>query len=161
VTGNLPDSPATWVELRQDQLLVGTDVGAFASQPGGAYADAATFAPLEDLPNVPVSSISLKPGDPNTAVIAAFGRGVWTYAFDEKVPVPVEPPPTPEPEIGQAYSSYDFETGAQGWTTSGVPTWQRGTRSARWLGVRRGRRSRLPRQHGRVGDLTGDHRRCG
>jgi hypothetical protein len=127
VTGNLPDVPATWVELRGDQLLVGTDVGAFASQTGGAYATAATFAPFKDLPAVPVSSIVLKPGDPNTAVVAAFGRGVWTYGFDTKLPVPVETPPTPTPTVGQKYASYDFEADAQGWTTTGTPAWQRGS----------------------------------
>ena len=127
VTGNLPDVPATWVELRGDQLLVGTDVGAFAAQTGGAYASTAKYAPLQDLPNVPVSSIALKPGDPNTAVIAAFGRGVWTYSFTTKLPVPLEPPPTPTPTVGQAYATYDFNADAAGWTTSGLPGWQRGT----------------------------------
>ena len=125
VSGNLPDVPATWVELRSDQLLVGTDVGPFASQLGGAYVSP-KFAPLSDIPAVPVSSITLKPGDPNTAVVAAYGRGVWTYAFDKKLPVPVEPAPGPSPTVGQAYASYDFESGAQGWTTGGLPTWARG-----------------------------------
>lgn len=125
ISGNLPDSPATSVELRGDQLLVGTDVGAFASQSRGAYGTP-KFAPFQDLPAVPISSIALKPGDPNRAVIAAFGRGVWTYDFDSKLPVPVEPPPTPTPSMGQAYASYDFESGAQGWTTSGMPTWRSG-----------------------------------
>ena len=125
VSGNLPDVPATWVEMRADQLLVGTDAGAFASQTRGAYGSP-KFAPLEDLPPVPISSIALKPGDPNTAVVAAFGRGVWTYSFDTKLPVPVEPPPTPTPTVGERYAAYDFEADAQGWTTSGVPSWQRG-----------------------------------
>lgn len=124
VTGNLPDVPATWVELRGDQLLVGTDVGAFASQTKGAYGTP-KFAPFEDLPPVPVSSIQLKPGNPNTAVVAAYGRGVWTYDFDAKLPVPVEPPATPVPTVGQVYAAFDFEAGTQGWSTSGVPTWLR------------------------------------
>jgi hypothetical protein len=126
VSGNLPDAPASWVELRGDQLLVGTDVGAFASQTGGAYATP-KYAPLEDIPAAAISSIVLKPGDPNTAVIAVFGRGVWTYSFKKKLPVPVEPPATPTPTMGTAYSSYDFESGDQGWTTSGLPTWQQGS----------------------------------
>ncbi len=124
VSGNLPDAPATSVELRGDQLLVGTDVGAFASQTGGAYGQP-TFAPLKDIPAAPVSSIALKPGDPNTAVLAVFGRGVWTYGFKSKLPVPTEPPATTTPTMGTTYQSYDFDAGAQGWTTSGVPTWQR------------------------------------
>ncbi len=101
VTGNLPDAPASWVELRGDQLLVATDVGAFASQTGGAYATP-KFAPLKDIPATAVSSIALKPGDPNTAVVAVFGRGVWTYSFKNKLPVPVDPPPTPTPTVGTA-----------------------------------------------------------
>ncbi|WP_270887059.1 WD40/YVTN/BNR-like repeat-containing protein [Pedococcus sp. 5OH_020] len=126
VSGTLPDSPASWVELRGDQLLVATDVGAFASQTGGAYATP-KFAPLKDIPATAVSSIALKPGDPNTAVVAVFGRGVWTYAFKDKLPVPVDPPATPAPTVGQAYASYDFESDAQGWTAGGTPTWLRGT----------------------------------
>ncbi|HEX6874913.1 MAG TPA: hypothetical protein VF165_04575 [Nocardioidaceae bacterium] len=125
VSGNLPDAPASWVELRGDQLLVATDVGAFGSQMRGAY-DTPKFAPLKDIPATAISSIALKPGDPNTAVIAVFGRGVWTYSFKSKLPVPVEPPPAPTPTMGSAYSSYDFEAGEQGWTTEGLPTWQRG-----------------------------------
>ncbi|MGH8969275.1 MAG: choice-of-anchor J domain-containing protein [Actinomycetes bacterium] len=125
VTGNLPDSPATSVELRGDQLLVGTDVGAFASQTGGAYATP-RFSPLADLPLAPVSTVKLKPGDPNKAVVAVYGRGVWTYDFTDRLPVPVEPPPTPTPTVGTPYASYGFEPGAQGWTADGVPSWQRG-----------------------------------
>ena len=126
VTGNLPDSPASWVELRGDQLLVATDVGAFASQTGGAYASP-TFAPLKDLPATAVSSIALKPGDPNTAVVAIFGRGVWTYSFKNKLPVPVTPPPAPAPSVGTAYGLWDFESGTQAWTAAGTTTWTRGT----------------------------------
>ena len=126
VTGNLPDSPASWVELRGDQLLVATDVGAFASQTGGAYATP-KFAPLKDIPATAVASIALKPGDPNTAVVAVFGRGVWTYSFKDKLPVPVDPPATPAPTVGQAYASWDFEADAQSWTTGGTRTWLHGS----------------------------------
>jgi hypothetical protein len=126
VSGNLPDAPASWVELRSDQLLVGTDVGAFASQLGGAYGTP-SFSPLSDIPAAPVSSVALKPGDPNTAVIAIFGRGVWTYSFKDKLPVPTEPPAAGTPTMGTTYQSYDFESGAQGWTAGGVPTWQLGS----------------------------------
>lgn len=125
VTGNLPDSPASWVELRGDQLLVATDVGAFASQTGGAYATP-KFAPLKDVPATAVASIAMKPGDPNTAVVAVFGRGVWTYSFKDKLPVPVDPPATPVPTVGQAYASWDFESDAQSWVVGGTPTWLRG-----------------------------------
>jgi hypothetical protein len=52
---------------------------------------------------------------------------VWTYDFASKLPVPVEPPPTPTPTVGTAYSSYDFEAGPQGWSASGLPSWQQGS----------------------------------
>jgi hypothetical protein len=127
ISGNLPDSPASWVALRGQQLLVGTDVGAFASSLRGAYTTAPAFAPLNDLPAMPIASIELKPGDPNTAVIGTYGRGVWTYAFDKKVQLPgPSPTPAPQPTIGQPYASYDFESGAQGWTVSAPATWSRG-----------------------------------
>lgn len=85
ITGNLPDSPATSVAVRGTQLLVGTDVGAFASGPDGATQASPRFARLGNVPPSPVSSITLKPNDPNLAVLALFGRGVWTYAFDQKL----------------------------------------------------------------------------
>lgn len=81
-SGNLPDVTATWVELRGDQLLVGTDVGAFASRSDGAP----QYAPLEDVPATSVGTIQMKPHDPNTAIIATYGRGVWEYTFDDTRP---------------------------------------------------------------------------
>lgn len=84
VSGNLPDATATWVEVRGKQLLVGTDVGAFASASDGSP----TYAPLAGIPPTPIGNIQLKPHDPNTAVVATYGRGVWTYTFDEKVAIP-------------------------------------------------------------------------
>ncbi|MFU8852291.1 hypothetical protein ACNAW0_15085 [Micromonospora sp. SL1-18] len=128
ISGNLPDSPATWVALRGQQLLVGTDVGAFASGLRAANTTGPAFAPLNNLPTVPITNIGLKPGDPDTAVIATYGRGVWTYAFDKKVKLPTTPSPTPEPQptITQPYASYDFESGTQNWTVSTPATWRRG-----------------------------------
>ena len=82
-SGNLPDVTATWVELRGDQLLVGTDVGAFASRSDGA----AIYAPLEDVPAAPIGTIQMKPHDPNTAIMATYGRGIWEYTFDDTPPV--------------------------------------------------------------------------
>jgi hypothetical protein len=130
VTGNLPDAPASWVEVRDDQLLVATDVGAFASQRGDAYGDTPRYAPLADIPATAVSSIALKPGDPNTAVVAVFGRGVWTYSFKDKLPVPPPPPPSaPVPTLATAYpgATWSFESGSPAWSTAGVPTWTTGS----------------------------------
>ena len=119
VTGNLPDAPATWVEIRGGQLLVGTDVGAFASNMRGTTVDSPRFAPLEDVPAVPVSSIQLQPGSTHRAVIAAYGRGVWTYDFTNAVKPPTPPVDVDEPpaRVGTAYETYTFEPGPQGWTS--------------------------------------------
>ncbi len=128
VSGNLPDAPATWVTLRGGQLLVATDVGAFASNPKGTSLKHPKFAPMGGLPTAPVTSISLRPGHPKTAVLALFGRGVWTYHFRKGIKVPAGPPATPTPTVGTAYHTWDFEADAQGWTASGAPTgWSRGT----------------------------------
>ncbi len=127
LTGNLPDSPATWVTLRGSQLLVATDVGAFASGPRGARVKAPEFAPLAGLPAAPVASIGLRPGHSKTAVLALFGRGVWTYQFKRGIPVPNGPAPAPTPTIGQVYQAWDFEDGAQGWSADGLPPWTEGT----------------------------------
>lgn len=81
-SGNLPDATATWVTLRGDQLLVGTDVGAFASRSDGAP----VYAPLEDVPATTVGTIEMLPGNPNRAVIATYGRGIWVYDFDDRQP---------------------------------------------------------------------------
>ncbi len=82
-SGNLPDATVSSLEVRGDQVLVGTDVGAFASRADGA----AIYAPLEDLPNTPIFSIQMVPHDPNHAIIATYGRGVWEYEFDGRAPV--------------------------------------------------------------------------
>ena len=136
VTGNLPDAPATWVEIRGGQLLVGTDVGAFASNMKGTTSGDPKFAPLANIPAVPIASIQQQPGDNHRVVVATYGRGIWTYDFKNSVR-----PPTPgkdveeEPaRVGEAYESYDFEAGPQGWTSTapedpqGVPvTWTYGS----------------------------------
>lgn len=81
-SGNLPDATATWVTLRDNQLLVGTDVGAFASRSDGAP----VYAPLEDVPATTVGTIEMQPGNPNRAIIATYGRGIWSYDFDDRRP---------------------------------------------------------------------------
>ena len=82
VSGNLPDVPATWVTLRGKQLIVGTDVGVFATNPKGKP----SYSYLNGLPVVPISTMNLKPDDPNLLVVATYGRGIWTYCFDQAVP---------------------------------------------------------------------------
>ncbi|MBW3665504.1 MAG: hypothetical protein KY469_20610 [Actinobacteria bacterium] len=50
ISGNLPDVTANWATLRGDQLIVGTDVGLFASGTNGAGNASPTFAPLPGVP---------------------------------------------------------------------------------------------------------------
>jgi len=127
ITGNLPDAPASWVTVRKHQLLVATDVGAFASGLRGTVQTTPRFARLGGLPAAPVASVALKPDNPNVAVLALFGRDVWTYTFKTKVHVPVPAAPAP-PAIGTEVQKWDFESDGQGWTASGTPTrWTRGT----------------------------------
>jgi hypothetical protein len=83
ITGDLPDVPANWVLVRGGQLVVGTDIGVFAS----SDTNGSGWAVLgRGLPNVPVSHLALKPGDPNTLVAATYGRGVYLYHFDSPPP---------------------------------------------------------------------------
>ncbi len=136
VSGNLPDAPATWVEVRGGQLLVGTDVGAFATNLKGTTSSAPRYAPLQDLPAVPISSIQLQPGSNHRVIIATYGAGVWSYDFASSVKPPT-PPADPDEQpvrVGDPYASYDFEDGTQGWTSApsgdpaGIPVpWTYGT----------------------------------
>ncbi len=125
-SANLPDTTASWVTVRGKQLLVGTDVGAFASTTNGARRSP-RYARMTGLPRTPISSITLKPNDYNTAVVAHMGRGVWTYRFSKRIATPKIGKPS-APELGTPVESYDFESGEQGWVSDGAPTtWQRGT----------------------------------
>lgn len=134
ISGNLPDVHTSWVVLRGGrQLFVGTDVGVFANDVRGGT----TFVPLTGLPNVPISTMQLKPDNPNLLVAGTYGRGVWTYRFDKALPgtkgsgeiAPVEFPAAP---VGTTLAGpYDFELGAEGWVVESTGsiategTWQR------------------------------------
>jgi hypothetical protein len=132
VSGNLPDVPATWVTLRRDQLIVGTDVGVFASDVKGGT----TFAPLLGLPVVPIATMMLKPDDPNLLVAATYGRGIWAYRFAKALPgtkddgggTDIEFPGAP---VGAVVAGpFGFELGDDGWTTSATTLttfWRRGS----------------------------------
>ncbi len=94
VSGDLPDAPANWTVLHNGHLVVGTDIGVFEScdNAGGGYARLGT-----GLPTTPVSTIRYKPGDPDTLVVATYGRGVYTYTFKDdtgKCPPPAGAPGT-------------------------------------------------------------------
>ncbi|MBW3665789.1 MAG: glycoside hydrolase, partial [Actinobacteria bacterium] len=89
ITSNLPDVTATWVTLRgDDQLLVGTDVGAFISDADGVQPGEDAFVPMPGLPAVPISSIEVTPQDRDLVTVAAYGRGIWQYRFDESIDAP-------------------------------------------------------------------------
>ena len=106
ISGNLPVAPAYWVETHGDQLVVGTELGAYISDAlspgaGGVLAVPAsgdlTWAPITGLPNVPINTLRNHPGDPDTIVLATFGRGVYEYDFNEQ-PDPTETPTDPGSE---------------------------------------------------------------
>ncbi|HUG85986.1 MAG TPA: cell wall-binding repeat-containing protein [Euzebya sp.] len=83
ISGNLPDTPALWVEPRHDQLLVGTDIGPFIS----ADTAGTRWAPLagDGFPAIPVNGIQLQADDPQVAYLSVYGRGVMRYDFPQAV----------------------------------------------------------------------------
>ena len=137
VSGNLPDVPATWVTLRGKQLIVGTDVGVFATNTKGKT----EFYYLNGLPVVPISTMNLKPDDPNLLVVATYGRGIWTYCFEQPLngttggcPItPVPPPAPPSAPVGEVLAGpFGFENPNDGWTVTStdslhVTEWKRST----------------------------------
>jgi hypothetical protein len=48
---------------------------------GGTYGVLGT-----GLPTTPISTLRLKPGDPDLLVAATYGRGVYTYRFPARAP---------------------------------------------------------------------------
>jgi len=96
ISGNLPDVHATWATLRGNQLLLGTDIGAFIS----SDTQGGDWAPLGNgLPAVPISMLTLKPGDSSQLFVATYGRGIWKYDFAN---LPVDVPTTPTPVASTA-----------------------------------------------------------
>ena len=72
----LPDVPADAVLVRDDRLIVGTDVGVFTSTlAGGTWERLGT-----GLPNVSAFDVNLNPAG-DKLVVATHGRGVWVYDF--------------------------------------------------------------------------------
>jgi hypothetical protein len=82
VSGNLPDAVTNSVTIRNNQLLVGTDVGAFISSDLKGSKWAALGG--SGLPAVPVNSIRVNPGADNLLTVGTFGRGIYCY----QLPVP-------------------------------------------------------------------------
>jgi len=136
VSGNLPDVPATWATLRGTQVIVGMDTGVYASAPTGGT----TYAVLNGLPVVPISSLTLKPNDCNTLFAATYGRSVWKYQFASSIASCVSgggggTPATPPPgATGTSLAGlYGWELGDEGWTTSSTSAatgWKRASPGA-------------------------------
>lgn len=133
ISANLPDAPANALEVRGDQLVVGTETGVFLSRDRTG----AEWDYLEGLPTVEVTGLSLKPGDASTLVVATFGRGLWLYRFAGTPPVVA--PPTPTRPVALP------ATGA-----AGPPVWVLSAAALAALCVLVGTRSRTPGK--------GDHR---
>lgn len=77
ISGNLPEAAVTAIVKRGTQLIVGTDIGVFIS----SDLNGSQWAPLGDLPNVPVNQLVLQPGDDSKLFAGTFGRGVQLYDF--------------------------------------------------------------------------------
>ena len=91
VSGNLPHVHVHTVVLRGNQLLVGTDIGAFIS----SDTQGGDWAPLgSGLPNTPVHMLRLQPGNSKHVFAATFGRGTWDYELKDAPAVDV---PTTHP----------------------------------------------------------------
>jgi hypothetical protein len=111
ISGNLPELIATAVLRRGEQLIIGTDIGAFIS----SDLDGSEWAPLGDLPNVPINQLVLQPGDDRQLFAATFGRGVQTYRFAANATPPEAPPAGPiGPGLGGDESGIREGSGAWG-----------------------------------------------
>jgi hypothetical protein len=77
ISGNLPDVISTAVIKAGEQLIVGTDIGAFIS----SDLKGSLWAPLGNLPNVPINELVLDPANPKRVFAATWGRGVQTYTL--------------------------------------------------------------------------------
>lgn len=136
ISADLPDSPANWVTVRGDQLLVATDLGVFASRPaaGCAAPGARSCGGFEvlgtGLPAAPVTSMQLAPWDTNLLTVASFGRGAYTYRFGPpagSASGPAAAAPAPK-FLNKRLGLFGFETGAEGWTSSSTDpagSWRR------------------------------------
>jgi hypothetical protein len=77
LSGDLPDTVVSYLVKRGSQLIVGTDIGVFISND----LSGANWAPLGDLPSVPVNQLVFKPGDDTQLFAGTFGRGVQLFQF--------------------------------------------------------------------------------
>lgn len=78
ISGNLPDIPANWSLVHGGSLVVATDRGVYiaSTTAGGSWRRLGT-----GLPNAPVFTIRLQPGNPDRMIAATYGRGVYQFQF--------------------------------------------------------------------------------
>ena len=133
ITGNLPTAHARTVIVWNNQLVVGTDLGAYISDSlsGG------TWAPLgTGMPTSIIHHLALQPGASNRLFAGTWGRGMWLYETSATVPPPVDlnkaplaaldadrqsgPAPltvqfsgarSSDPDAGDSVASYSFDFG--------------------------------------------------
>jgi len=135
-SGNLSDSPAYFTTLykRGNQLLLGTEIGAFvadAPTPG----QQPTWVPMgTGLPNVVVTQFQVQPGNDKQLFASTFGRGMWTVTLKDTTTTPPpdgEPPvidPVPTPPTNGGGSVGRFGGGAFGFgalSLLGLLAWRR------------------------------------
>lgn len=136
ISGNLPNTPTNAIALRMGNLVVGTDIGIFASDPrancGSPTSSSCDAYQVlgQGMPNAEISTIQVAPWDQNLITVATFGRGAWEYRFGPPTkPTSTKPKPLPNPIfLGKTVGSFDFETSDQGWVTTGgdqVGSWRR------------------------------------
>ncbi|HUS25456.1 MAG TPA: hypothetical protein VM369_10955 [Candidatus Binatia bacterium] len=88
ISGDLPRAAANTVILREGQLLVGTDVGAFIS----GSSEGGTWSVLgSGLPASPVVMLRTQPGNDARLFAASFGRHLWVYDLDSGTPTATRP----------------------------------------------------------------------
>ncbi|HUP91026.1 MAG TPA: hypothetical protein VM074_02170 [Solimonas sp.] len=92
ISGDLPSVVSTAIVKRGNQLVVGTDIGAFIS----SDLNGTLWAPLGDLPSVAINRLVLQPGNDKMLFAGTFGRGVQTYEFQD---LPVTPPVVTPPPV--------------------------------------------------------------
>lgn len=87
ITGNLPTAHARTVMVWNNQLVVGTDLGAYISDSlsGGVWAPLGT-----GMPTAIIHHLALQPDSPKRLFAGTWGRGMWLYELPG-----IEPPPPP------------------------------------------------------------------
>ncbi|MGN6781321.1 MAG: hypothetical protein ACTHJH_07460 [Marmoricola sp.] len=78
ITGDLPKTGVTSLQIVGGQLVAGTTVGVFAAKDtaGGSWGRLG-----DNLPSAPVTQIAVDPANPQQIYVANFGRGIYRYTF--------------------------------------------------------------------------------